>query len=70
MELMHFALGLDRGHELTGFHHLTRPNIAVIYWNNFQYDQRAKRLNFGHWSHGYSQTEVPASSLCLFIIVN
>ena len=60
LELMHFALDLNRGHKLTGLHHLTRPNVAVIYCNNFHYGQGVKWLHFSHGSHGYSQTEVPA----------
>ena len=70
LELTHFALGLNRGHELTGLHHLTRSTIVVIYCNNFQYDQGVKWLLFCHGSHGYSQTEVPAFKLCLLHIVN
>ena len=57
---MHFALSLNRGHQLSGLHHLTRSTVAVIYCNNFQYGQGVKRLHFCHGSHGYSQTEVPA----------
>ena len=60
LELMHFALGLNRGHKLTGLHHLTRSTVAVIYCNNFQYDQGVKWLHFCHGSLGCSQTEVPA----------
>ena len=60
LELMHFALDLNRGHKLTGLHHLTRSTVAVIYCNNFQYGHGVKWLHFCHGSHGYSQTEVPA----------
>ena len=58
--LKHFTLGLNRVHELTGLHHLTRAIIAVIYCNNFPYGQGAKRQHFCHGHHGYSQAQVPA----------
>ena len=51
---------VTRRHELIGLHYLTQSIIAVIYCNNFQYDQGAKGNIFCHGSHGYSQTEVPA----------
>ena len=37
LELVHFTLGLNRGHELTGFYHLTWSMVAVIYNGNFQH---------------------------------
>ena len=60
LEFMHLTIGLSRGHELTGLHHLTQSIIAVIYCNNFQYDQGAKMQHFCHGYPGYSQAQVPA----------
>ena len=61
----HLAMGLNRGHELTGLHRLTRPTVAVIYCYNFQYGQGAKMLHFCHGHPGRSQGQVPTSNLCL-----
>ena len=36
-ELIHFTLGLNRGHEHTSFYHLTWSMVAVIYNCNFQH---------------------------------
>ena len=55
LEFKCFTLGLNRVYELTGLHHLTRAIIAVIYCNNYQYGQGAKRQHFCHGHHGYSQ---------------
>ena len=59
LKLTHFILGLNRVHELTGLQHLARAIIAVIYCNNCQYCQEAKRQHFCHGHHGYSQAQVP-----------
>ncbi len=60
LEFKCFTLGLNRVHELTGLHHLTRAIIAVIYCNNFQYGQGDKMQHLCHGCPVYSQVQVPA----------
>ena len=55
-----FHIGSQPGHERTGLHHLTRPVIAVIYCNNFQYGQGDKIQHLCHGCPVYSQAQVPA----------